>query len=538
MQVERSTVNDPLISSHGRRLSDAALVTWLGPEGWVIHRLSMTFEITGESMRVPFIRSGGVPTVLGLQGALGALAEVDWKRLRIRRCWVEIPPGFTVMHAIRVPELASERAKKVVWGYHLSEALPHAEESMEWSMAYLQGDTLESTLAVAGIGSEMLDAARLIPDLTVEFYVSDTLDIAAEWNRAVKSVVSVWSIGSGGLTVFGMAQGHAILRHFPMDRLGWIEDESGQCLPGPDAGEKLLRVMSRLGSSGVPATAGDILLCGEASLVSRLQDVVGSALEGDVRVESRMRRDGLPGRGVMEAMPRWARGNRLGLIGGCPGAECRTKVSGWRKSCAVALAMVIGGTAIVAGAMAYFKTEQLWRLRSEHAKLTVQLQERDHFSVGESRQENAFDPAQAQRIWRAEAVRDIPVVWVSVFSHLQKALQEVGDVWLDRFDLALSEGCSQKSGNDNAQKNGVIRLTGCMLVREANLRYPVDRQVVVRTKARLERLRSTILSDMQIAGMDGFSANFEGLDQGLNVVGFEMLLRLKTTQPITVDESR
>lgn len=538
IQVERPTVNDGPLLLHGRRLSDAALVTWQSSEGWVIHRLSQTFEIRGESMQVPVSCAVGVPTESEWPGVLAALAEVDWTRLGIRRCWVEIPPGLTVMHAVRVPEVVSDKARKVVWGHHLSEAFPDAGESMVWGMVHLKGDELESTLAVAGVRSETLDPARLIHDVDIGFFVSATLDVAAEWNRAGKSLGSVWCIGSGGLTIFGAAQGHVILRHFPMERMGWLSGDSGEYLPGPDAGAKLIRLISRLESSGVSMTAHAMLLCGEKALVSRLRDVVATELREDVAVDTMMYPDRSPGSGVMESVLRWARGDRLGLIGDGFGGQGQRLVPEWRKPAAVALALVIGVTAIVAGAVAYFQTEQLKRVRSEHAELIEQTEAWDRFVSDGSDQDDEFDPAQKERIQRAEAVRDIPLVWISVFSHLQNALQDVGDVWLDRFDLALSEEYSQTSGNDHNRQSGVIRLAGCMLVREANLRYPVDRQVIVRTKARLERLRSAILSDTQIAEMDGFSANFEDLDQGFNVVGFEMLLRLKTTPLKTVDESR
>lgn len=516
-------------------LSDAALITWERADGWMIHRLSRSGKPVGDAMRVPVDPADD--TVSGADPcahAMAALMEVDWKLLGVRRCWIEVPTDAVIIHALRVPVVLNAQARAVVLRHHLEAALPHSAGSMDWSMVDLGGDSLETTFAVAGVQSNVPGSIRNLRELRVQFFVSPILNLAVERTPEGHEYDSIWDIGPAGLVVLEKLDDGLTLRHYSMDRLGWAMDAGGRMQPGPDSGERLLRIHNRSGSSCKPETG--IRLCGPSSYVDSIRNRLGQSAPHDLRMSPSARPDDEPGRGVLKYLEGWMSGSRDGLLG--PIQESGGSpypAAGWmgmsRMSATLAVLMVVAPVG-----MLWHKMGRLDQVRSEHAELKRELRE----WTASHPDDDPVDRNQAvelgERIECLASIGEIPNVWVSVFAHLQSALTEVGDVWLDRFQLVLSRDEAFPSVPGFRLRPGSIHLAGCMLVREANLSQAVNRQVVLRAKGRLERVRSALLSDPRIEQMEDFSANFEGLDRGLNVVGFEMVLRLKAVPPSTGEE--
>lgn len=505
-------------------LSDAALITWEGADGWMIHRLSRSGKPVGDAMQVPVDPADAVEAD-PCAHAMAALMEVDWKLLGVRRCWIEVPTDTVIIHALRVPVVRDAQARAVVMRHHIEEALPHSPGSLDWSVVDLGGDSLETTFAVAGVQSDVPGSILELRELRAWFFVSPILNLSVEWTLADQEYDSIWDIGPAGLVVLEKLDDGLMLRHYSMDRLGWAMDAGGRMQPGPGSGERLLRILTRSGSLCRPATG--IRLCGPESYVDPIRNLFGQGAPHDLRMTPSVRPNDEPGRGVLQHLEGWMSGSRDGLLGKIQHeVGSLSPAAGWMGRSRMT-ATLAGMMVVVPVGMLWHQMARLDQVRSEHAELKRELREWTASHPDDDSADRNETVELGERIECLTSIGEIPNVWVSVFAHLQSALTEVGDVWLDRFQLVLSRDEALPSVHGFSLRPGAIHLAGCMLVREANLSQAVNRQVVLRAKGRLERVRSALLSDPRIEQMEDFSANFEGLERGLNVVGFEMVLRLK-----------
>ncbi|MCG8525482.1 MAG: hypothetical protein MI748_03810 [Opitutales bacterium] len=443
---------------------------------------------------------------------VSSTGDSDWlEKLRVsldainiplrRHLMVVLPVRLMLSRLVRVPHVGGTGLNELIL-HEVGESVPHAKEAFEWSRVRLCGDEIEEVFLVFAIRRDTKQAiARCLGGecrANLTFLSAAALEFfdVRKFREGLSFFLHLEK-GAGLLVAGNEKEGFS--RSFR-----YSGNDVSDYLPEIRKAKSILRRQYSDWSGGALHLSTETPF--DPSDVTQIQETIGAErVEHAVELSDSITR-------FVEVIAKMNSGSvspsdQLQFSG--------SNVAKKRDSSDLVFCFALGLLALtpfvfwlgnLSVTRHYKESSRAYRLEEKAQRINLEREQALKKSLSELH-------GQLNSLQRDEA---LSVAWIGLMNDLQNAMFQVKDIWLDEMNARIGaevEGAS-------------LTCDGRFLLKRTNNVESVKVEVINDTKKRLSQLQSLLLESSYVSDLKNFSASYEGIEKGVNVVAFSLEVAL------------